>query len=116
MTNSIKGTLRGIAAASVLAGALGAQERTQERPQVPPLPQAGGESARQEMIELFHKVERRLNEIDELLYKAGSGESGLESQSESGIAELLQRSQEGGKEVLGGIDRILEIARQQGGT
>jgi hypothetical protein len=101
-----------LAAAAALAGALGAQEPSRTAP----LPQVGPNDPRQEMIELFHKVERRLGEIDELLYKAGSGETGLESQAESGIAELLQRSKDGGKEVLSGIDRILEIARQQGGT
>ncbi len=104
--------------------ALGAQDPSREAPKpapqgpspVAPVPQPGADQARDEMIELFHKVERRLKEIDELLYRAGSGEAGIESQPESGIAELLQRSRDGGKEVLGGIDRILEIAKQQGGT
>lgn len=113
MRTAMNRRLPSLLAAAALAGAtLHAQEPA--RPV--PLPQIGESDPRQEMIELFHKVERRLNEIDELLYKAGSGETGIDSQEESGIAELLQRSKEGGQEVLGGIDRILEIARQQGGT
>jgi hypothetical protein len=67
------------------------------------------------MLELFQKVERRLNEIDKLLYDAGSGNAKVSSQAESGIAELLNTSKANGKEVLSGIDRILEIARQMGG-
>lgn len=92
----------------------------QEGSAPPPLPEhsnAAGE-ARQEMVELFHKVERRLAEIDALLYDASTGQpsarEGLASVADSGIGELLQRSQSQSQEVLQDIDRILEIARQFG--
>lgn len=102
-------------------GVLGAlRAPAQEGSAPPPLPEhsdAAGE-ARQEMVELFHKVERRLAEIDALLYDASTGQprarEGLASVAESGIGELLQRSQGQSQEVLQDIDRILEIARQFG--
>ena len=74
----------------------------------------GADDAREEMKALFAKVERRLNEIDKLLYDAGAGGARVGALQESGIAELLERSKSNGQEVLGGIDRILEIAREQG--
>ena len=86
----------------------------------PPLPEhsnAAGD-ARDEMIELFHKVERRLAEIDALLYDASTGQPspgpGLATVAESGIGELLERSQSQSQEVLQDIDRILEIAQKFG--
>ncbi len=77
----------------------------------------GEDDPRQEMIELFRKVEGALEEIDKLLYEAGAGErSAKDAARESGLAELLQRSKTKSSEVVSGIDRILEIAKQQGGT
>ena len=76
-------------------------------------PASAQEDSQQEMKELFAKVERRLQEIDELLSNASSGDtSGLSSLGASGIDELLKRSQAGSKEVIEGIDRILEIAQE----
>lgn len=86
----------------------------------PPLPGHSSDAgeARAEMVQLFHKVERRLAEIDALLYDASTGEpsprEGLASIAESGIGELLQRSQGESQGVLQDMDRILEIARQFG--
>jgi hypothetical protein len=109
---------------SIALGALvlaaGAPLFAQDPPVVPPLPgppggPGGGEQeARQEMIELFQSVETRLKEIDELLYEASSGRRGLDGADESVIGELLNASSGKSQEVLGGIDRILEIAEQFG--
>jgi len=107
---------RSLTFALLLTAGFPASLPAQDRPTIPPFLQGGESDPRQEMVELFGKVERRLNEIDKLLYDAGSGSAALSSQKESGIAELLERSKSSGKEVLSDIDRILEIARQQGGT
>lgn len=71
---------------------------------------------RQEMVDLFQRVEGRLKEIDELLYEASTGEATIGELEDSGIHELLQSSSAKAQEVLSGIDRILEIAEQQGGS
>jgi hypothetical protein len=93
---------------------------SQEGGAPPPLPEHSNAAtdARDEMIQLFHKVERRLAEIDALLYDASTGQPspgpGLASVAEAGIGELLERSQGESQGVLQDIDRILEIARQFG--
>ena len=48
-----------------------------------------------------------------MLSDAGAGDVPLEVPEESGIGELLRRSQRNSKEVIEGIDKILEMA---GGT
>lgn len=90
----------------------------QEKPELPGGLQAqpGGDSSKDEMIELFHKVEKRLGEIDKLLYQASAGERALTRQSEAGISELLKNSVSKSEEVTRDIDRILEIAAKNGGT
>jgi hypothetical protein len=101
--------------AAVIAASAPAQDPEGPPPPVPVEAQdsAGG---RAEMIELFHAVESRLREIDELLFDASAGESALGKIEESGIEELLSRSTAKAEEAVSGIDRILEIARQYGGT
>lgn len=82
------------------------------------LPVPGQErTAQDEMVELFHNVERRLKEIDDLLYDAGAGDtSKLSEVSESGIDDLLNLSVSKSKEVVKCMDRILEIAEDNGGS
>jgi len=93
-----------------LAPAARAQE---ESPLLPPQLRA---DPRERMKELFVQIERRLGEIDQLLYRAGSGEVPLESQRESGIGELLQQSRSSGQRVLDDIDEMLKLAQQMGGS
>ena len=80
-----------------------------------PVPQVPGEeaSAREEMIKLFQQVERRLGEIDDLLFDASAG-TPLDAQEGAGIGDLLQRSIDGSEEVRRAMDRILEIAEKEG--
>ena len=77
--------------------------------QIQGAPQAG----EQELRELFGKVERRLREIDKLLSDASAGETKkLDQVGASGIDEILKNASARHQEVLEGIDRILEIARE----
>lgn len=76
-------------------------------------PQSAQDAAEQEMRELFLKVETRLREIDRLLSDAGAGDTrALGKGLDSGMGELLKRTQESGSEALKDIDRILELAGQ----
>lgn len=86
--------------------------------EAPPLPQlgGGGDDPRAEMLELFKRVELRLREIDDLLYDASAGGSGVGDPDESGIGDLIRDSIDGSQQVLEDIDRIIEIAEQQSGT
>ncbi|MDP6538186.1 MAG: hypothetical protein QF410_01440 [Planctomycetota bacterium] len=75
-----------------------------------------GADPQQEMVRLFGEVERNLYAIDALLYDAGAGDtSALEGVAEAGIDRLLRRSLDTGRDTLGAMDRILELALQ-GGT
>lgn len=93
-----------------LAPTANAQE---ESPLLPPQLSA---DPRERMKELFVKIERRLGEIDQLLYRAGSGEAPLESQAESGIGELLKASRSSGERVLEDIDEMLKLAQEMGSS
>lgn len=73
------------------------------------------DDVKKEMKELFQKVERRLREIDRLLSDASAGDlSAVKADHDSGMNALLKNSEERGRDVLAGIDRILELAKQLG--
>ncbi|MCG8433188.1 MAG: hypothetical protein MJA83_04065 [Gammaproteobacteria bacterium] len=78
--------------------------------------QEEGNDLRQQMIELFHQVERNLQTIDTDLNQAGTGEIALAEVESSGIEKLLRASNARGDKVVSDIDKILEIAQQMGGT
>ena len=85
--------------------------------QEPPLIEMPRQSPRDEMTELFVRVEKRLREIDDLLNDAAAGEtSALEDVGEAGIEDLIQGSMTRCREVVKDIDKILEIAANNGGT
>lgn len=132
-TNSLRTPVWLIAASALLTGAsaLGAYgPASSAQEPAPPIvipPELGGatglggaagaEDPRQELIELFRKVETRLGEIDKLLYDASAGEGSVkDAAADSGMAKLLENSRAKSSEVISGIDRILEIAKQQGGS
>ncbi|MBV21502.1 MAG: hypothetical protein CMJ61_04990 [Planctomycetaceae bacterium] len=91
-------------------------------------------SPQDEMLELFHAVERRMQDMGSYLLDASAGdtsrlgdmqESGLgdliaaarpQRLAAGGIADLLSATHGEGSRVLEDIDRILEIAAEQGGT
>jgi len=102
--------------AAVLAVAAPAQDPEGPLPPAPPVPLGAvdPEAGRNEMIELFLEVEQRLREIDQLLFDASAGEAFGDEVEEAGIGDLLRQSTAKAEEVVEGIDRILEIAEQQG--
>ena len=108
-----------LAAAATLAlfpSAAGPQEGGddgQERPRLSE--RIGRDSGTQEIVDLFLEVEAKLGEIDSMLWSASAGERPLETPGDAGIGKLLDDARQRGQEVQQGIERILEIARQQGG-
>jgi hypothetical protein len=78
-------------------------------------PGSGLEEAQEEMIRLFHEVERSLASIDVELYDAGAGRIPAPEGRESGIERLLRSAGEKSDEAVAGIERILELAQQMGG-
>ena len=92
-----------------------------ERPVLQPLtPNPNADDPREEMIRLFHEVERALESIDVGLAEAGAGEAPLAEDQESGMEKLLRATSDKGKQAVDGIDRILQLAQEMssksGGT
>lgn len=84
--------------------------------ELPPIEEVLGprDDAAQEMIKLFHAVERNLKRIDVVLNDASSGDVPLGVPEDSGLDDLLRATQEDGRRVVQDIDRILEVAQRQG--
>ena len=103
---------------AALAYASPAQEPTvpppQPRPQIGPEPPGPPQASPEEdeMLRLFGQVERRMREIDRLLYDASAGRAPGKIE-ESGIDKLLKRGRESSQQVLNDIDKILELAMQR---
>ena len=93
---------------------VGAQEPETEAPVLQPLMKAE-ETPQEEMIRLFHEVERSLEAIDVGLAEAGAGEAPLGEGQESGIERLLRATSDKGKQAVDGIDRILQLAQEMSG-
>ena len=89
------------------------QETKQEKPSV--LDEMddmfGGDDAMQELVELFHEVERALVTIDDQLYEAGAS-GDLSEIDAAGLEKLLRSTKDTSSSVVQGIDRILEVASQ----
>lgn len=92
--------------------ASGAKPSEQEPP-TPKIELPGLDDSQNEMIELFYQVEAKLQEIDKLLYEAGAGAPAGGKLEDSGIDRLLRDAQQRSASVQQGLDRILELARQQ---
>jgi hypothetical protein len=65
------------------------------------------------MLQLIHQVERRLMEIDQMLYRAGSGEAPVSRDVDSGLKQLLQATRDQSRAVRSDMDEILSLAQQQ---
>lgn len=117
MKTSLRSTLSRtllLAALALVGVPVVAQEKEEKEFDFPLL--TGEQSPQDEMIQLFHEVERTLESIDIQLADAGAGEIPLGEGRESGIDRLLDSAAQKGKEAVSGIDRILELAEKMGGS
>src|ERR1700752_3207701 len=108
-----------LASTLVLAGRASAQE-TESKPELDenilhPLMQPHEETPQEEMVRLFHEVERALEAIDVGLAEAGAGDAPLTDNGESGIERLLRGTTDKGRQAVDGIDRILTLAQELSG-
>jgi len=87
------------------------QKKDQHPPIVAPHPGESGDP-HQEMLELIGKVELRLRQIDKLLTDASAVQRDSASPA-ARTAEFVTRSQDEGRQVIEGIDKILELADHQ---
>lgn len=104
---------------AALLGTTGAPAVQEQEPQPKPvleLPQLPGmNDDQQEMVRLFHEVERTLAAIDVELYDASAGRIPVPEGDESGMERLLRSNGAKSDEAVVGIERILELAQKMGG-
>jgi hypothetical protein len=96
------------------------QEPEVEVPEIK-IPDLSGQSSDQEeMVRLFHEVERTLEAIDIELADAGAGRVPVPEGQDSAIERLLRAHGEKSAQAVSGIEQILEVAQrmsgQSGGT
>ena len=94
------------------------EEGEDDKVKIGPLPetlQPGGSDIQEEMKKLFHQVEQNLQRIDVFLNDASAGDVPLGTVEDSGLDDLLRQTQQDSKQIISDIDRILELAAQQGG-
>ncbi|MFT5289616.1 MAG: hypothetical protein ACI82F_001682, partial [Planctomycetota bacterium] len=95
------------------------QEEEQQGPPAPEpplleLPGEGASDPQQELIDLFHSVERKLKQVDLQLAQAGAGVIPLEAPADSGLDDLLRGAMLASEELSSEIDRMLSIAQEMG--
>ena len=99
-----------------LVAQVGAQDKEEPKQQpeieIPDL--SGMRAAQEEMIRLFHEVERTLGAIDLELADAGAGRIPVPEGKDSGIERLLKSHGEKSDQAVAGIERILELAEELG--
>ena len=93
---------------------LGASTTYAQEPEQPPRPSEleAQNQGQQEIQELFAKVERSLRLIDQILFDAAAGDIPLDQPEESGLADLLRKTQSASQSAINDIDKILEISQQ----
>ena len=94
------------------------QEPAKEEEEIPQIeiPDLSGQSSDQEeMIRLFHEVERTLESIDVELADAGAGRIPVPEGRDSAIDRLLQSNGQKSDQAVSGIEKILEVAQRMGG-
>jgi len=115
--------LAAVSATLVLTGLALAQQQEKEKepakeeeiPQIEIPDLTGGNSDQEEMIRLFHEVERTLESIDVELADAGAGRIPLPEGRDSAIDRLLQSHGQKSEQAVSGIEKILEVAQRMGG-
>lgn len=91
------------------------QEIDEEIPQIEIPDLTGRSSDQEEMIRLFHEVERTLESIDVELSDAGAGRIPAPAGRDSAIERLLQSHGQKSDQAVSGIEQILEVAQRMGG-
>jgi hypothetical protein len=99
-----------LAAVLVLGTLPFAQEQGPELPDI-----AGLDEQQEEMVKLFHEVERTLLAIDLELADAGAGRIPPPEGKDSGIERLLLSYGSKSDQAVSGIEKILELAQQMNG-
>lgn len=99
-----------LAATLVLLAPASAQEAQPGMPEI-----AGMNEQQEEMVRLFHEVERALLAIDLELADAGAGRIPVPEGENSGIERLLQSYGAKSDQAVSGIEKILELAQQMNG-
>lgn len=94
------------------------EDTPQEDPDDPDLtlPMQELQGQQQEMIRLFHEVQETLESIDVELYDASAGRLPAPEGRDSGIDRLMRSHGEKSDQAVSGIERILELAQQMGGS
>ncbi len=112
-----------LALLALIAGGAAAQDpapepdEARERELIRPIMESPTVDPAQQMIELFHRVERNLVEVDGLLYDASAGEGALsDALKDSGMGDLLRGGMERSEGAIETIDEILALAQDQGGS
>jgi len=90
------------------------QEAKKKQPEIELPDLSGMQAAQEEMIKLFHEVERTLGAIDLELADAGAGRIPVPEGKDSGIERLLRAHGEKSDQAVAGIERILELAEELG--
>jgi hypothetical protein len=85
-----------------------------EEPEIELPDLTGMRAAQEEMVKLFHEVERTLGAIDLELADAGAGRIPVPEGKDSGIERLLRSHGEKSDQAVAGIERILELAEELG--
>ena len=93
----------------------GETQAAKKPPQIELPDLTGAQDDQQEMIRLFHEVERTLGAIDLELADAGAGRIPVPEGKDSGIERLLRSHGDKSDQAVSGIERILELAQKMGG-
>ncbi len=92
-------------------------DEARERELIRPIMESPTVDPAQQMIELFHRVETKLIEVDSLLYDASAGEVSLsDAARDSGMGDLLRGGMSRSEGAIETIDEILRLAQEQGGS
>ena len=92
-----------------------AKESEEELPRIEIPDLTGQNSDQEEMIRLFHEVERTLEAIDVELNDAGAGRVPPPEGRDSAIDRLLRSHGQKSEQAVSGIEQILEVAQRMGG-
>lgn len=90
------------------------KQEAKKQPEIELPDLSGMQADQEEMVRLFHEVERTLGAIDLELADAGAGRIPVPEGKDSGIERLLRSHGEKSDQAVGGIERILELAEKLG--